>query len=91
MDPNQHIQLRGLNANAIGIEPSKTAVKEWANNKHEIIGGNKTSLQVGLANDLPFNEDLFDLVIFGHCLYLLDPKDIYYAIAEAERVVKEGD
>ena len=80
----------GLNANAVGIEPSAKAVKKWENRRYKKKGGEKTSLQVGLANNLPFNDDEFDFVIFGHCLYLLDRKDVYYAIAEADRVLKDG-
>ena len=80
----------GLNAKAVGIEPSAKAVEKWENRRHIIKGGDKTTLQVGVANKLPFNEDEFDFVIFGHCLYLLDRKDIYYSIAEADRVLKDG-
>ena len=44
-------------------------------------------LQVGTADQLPFPDASFDLVIFGFCLYLCDPSDYFRIVAEADRVL----
>lgn len=41
------------------------------------------------ADSLPFPDDDFDLVIFGFCLYLVDRKDLFMVVAEADRVLKD--
>ena len=79
-----------LDAECIGIEPSQKAVREWEKRKDNTEGGLKTKLQVGIASQLPFKENEFDMVIFGHCLCYLDRKDLYKSVAEADRVLKDG-
>lgn len=79
-----------LNSEAIGIEPSSKAVQDWQSRRLNIKGGEKTTLQVGLSNNLPFKDSIFDLVHFGFVLYLVDRKDIYRSISEADRVLKDG-
>jgi len=37
-----------------------------------------------------FQDESFDFVYFGFCLYLLDRRDLFSAIAEADRVLKNG-
>ena len=79
-----------LDADAYGIEPSSKAVKLWEEQKQFIQGGEKTNLQVGIASTLPFSNDKFDMVVFGFCLYLIDRKDLFQSISEADRVLKDG-
>ena len=38
----------------------------------------------------PLRPNPYDLVYFGFCLYLLDRRDLFSAIAEADRVLKNG-
>lgn len=64
-----------------GVEPSAKAV---ADGKARFPG---VDLQVGAADSLPFADGAFDLVIFGFCLYLVDPRHHFRAIAEADRVL----
>ena len=47
-------------------------------------------LSVAIASDLPHENDCFDLVYFGFCLYLLDRNDVLKAVAECDRVLKTG-
>ena len=79
-----------LDAQGIGIEPSHKAVENWSLIRGDIVGGASTSLRVGLANEIPFEDKSFDLVIFGFCLYLVDRSLLYRAIAEADRVLRDG-
>ena len=77
-----------FNAEGHGIDPSKVAI-ESANNR---FGGSESKLhfQTGLATDLPFEDNSFDLVFFGFCLYLVPPDEIFKAVTEANRVLKQA-
>ena len=44
--------------------------------------------QVGTADQLPFADKSFDVVIFGFCLNLCDRDDLFKIAAEADRVLK---
>ena len=79
-----------LEADGVGIEPSKQAVENWETLRHEVVGGARVSMSVGLASELPFEDNSFDLVVFGFCLYLVDRSLLYRAIAEADRVLRDG-
>jgi ubiquinone/menaquinone biosynthesis C-methylase UbiE len=42
------------------------------------------------ADNLPFADAIFDVVIFGFCLYLCDRTDLFRIAAEADRVLKKS-
>jgi ubiquinone/menaquinone biosynthesis C-methylase UbiE len=42
------------------------------------------------ADSLPFYPNIFDLVVFGFCLYLTDPADHFRIVAEVDRVLSDG-
>lgn len=65
---------------ADGIEPSRKAVNVAA------VPG----VRRGWADRLPYRDDLFDLVIFGFCLYVCEPRDLFRIAGEADRVLQEG-
>ncbi|MGB8402255.1 class I SAM-dependent methyltransferase [Bradyrhizobium sp.] len=67
-----------------GIEPSSKAVADGRSRYPSL------SLEVGTADILPFADGQFDLVIFGFCLYLVDPRLHLRCVAEADRVLGEG-
>jgi ubiquinone/menaquinone biosynthesis C-methylase UbiE len=75
-----------MDAQGTGIDPSTLAV---ANGNQKFENG-KIRLHTGTASNLPFGSQLFDLVYFGFCLYLVDRQDLFAAIAEADRVLKNG-
>ena len=79
-----------LEADGVGIEPSKQAVENWSLLRGEVAGGARTSLLRGLATELPFEDKSFDLVVFGFCLLWIDRPLLYRAIAEADRVLRDG-
>lgn len=70
-------------ARCYGIDPSAEGIKEGKALFRDV------SLGQGTADSLPFNEDMFDLLIFGFCLYLCDRKDLFKIAHEADRVLKD--
>lgn len=71
----QHIAIE-----AYGIEPSGKAVAQAIQNGVKAIQGT--------ADSLPYDDGFFDMVIFGFCLYLCDPQDLFRIAQEADRVLK---
>jgi ubiquinone/menaquinone biosynthesis C-methylase UbiE len=63
-----------------GIEPSLQAVKMA---KEKGIHAHQ-----GTADNLPFADMSFDIVVFGFCLYLCDRQDLFRIACEADRVLK---
>lgn len=63
-----------------GLDPSAKAV-------NAAVGRGVDATQ-GTADDLPFQDGRFDVVIFGFCLYLCDTADLFKIAAEAHRVTK---
>lgn len=71
---------KSLGAAVYGIEPSGRAV--------EVACGLGVDAIRGTADSLPWNSSSFDIVIFGFCLYLCDPEDLFRIAYEADRVLK---
>lgn len=69
-----------------GIDPSVKAV-EYGNQLSEKNKLN-VSLVRGTADELPFEDESFDIVLLGFCMYNLDRKYIYKTISEIDRVVR---
>ena len=63
-----------------GVDPSEKAVK-FANESG-------LNCKVSTADKLPYENNKFDLLIFGFCLYLCDREDLFKIAAEADRVLK---
>ena len=64
-----------------GIDPSKKAIK--------IAKDYGINASVSTAEKLPFDDDTFDLIIFGFCLYLCDTTDLFKIAYEAHRTFKK--
>ncbi|MDA9868430.1 class I SAM-dependent methyltransferase [Gammaproteobacteria bacterium] len=64
-----------------GIDPSQLAVATAAENG--LIAS------VGTADELPYDDSTFDIIIYGFCLYLCDRKDLRAISSEANRVLKQ--
>ena len=71
-----------LSADCYGIDPSAQAVAA-ARSKG-------INAQQGTADELPFNNKSFDVVIFGFCLYLCDREDLFRIASEADRVLRSS-
>ena len=71
-----------LKTNCFGIDPSKKAVKSSHNSNIKISRGT--------ADKLNFSSEMFDVVIFGFCLYLVDIEDLIKVVYETDRVLKKN-
>ncbi len=65
-----------------GIEPSRQAVAAACAKGVNVIQGS--------AEDLPYENQYFDVVIFGFCLYLCDREDLFRIASEADRVLRSS-
>lgn len=69
-----------LNADCYGIEPSDQAVAAAC--------AKGLNVQQGTADELPFDDQSFDIVIFGFCLYLCDREDLFRIASATDRVLR---
>lgn len=67
-----------------GIDPSQEAIDFGKKNYKDI------NLNVGISDKLDFEDEYFDYIIFGFCLYLVDRKLLLKTVSEADRVLKNG-
>lgn len=67
-----------------GIDPSAQAIE---NGKKEFPN---ISLQIGTADLLPFDDNSFDMIVFGFCLYLCDRRDLFKIAFEADRCLSDN-
>lgn len=72
-----------------GLDPSKEAI-DYGNDKIQKAGRKGITLKQGSADDLPFENQVFDIVILGFCMYCIDRKYILRVISEVDRILKEG-
>jgi ubiquinone/menaquinone biosynthesis C-methylase UbiE len=74
--------LKELGFEIGGIEPSEMAVNEANNQDLNILHGT--------ADDLKIKDNSVDILIFGFCLYLVDPIDYFKVANEAYRVLNDN-
>jgi SAM-dependent methyltransferase len=72
---------RRYSCKVYGVEPSAQAISH-AVSHIEILQGT--------AEKLPAPSALFDVVIYGFCLYVTDPEDWFRIAAEGDRVLRDG-
>jgi len=78
-------RIQGLGAETChGIDPSREAVMMGTQLYPAL------HLSIGTADSLQFEDEAFDLVVFGFCLYLCDPADHFRIVSEADRVLADG-
>jgi len=83
-DANRLLYLKKIFPKIVfyGIDPSAKAIKN--KQKSSII------LKKSTADKIPFKKNFFDIIIYGFCLYLVDNRDLFKIIFEAERVSKRN-
>jgi len=64
-----------------GIEPSQKAV--------DLAISRGVKAKRSTADQILFDDAMFDIVIFGFCLYLCDRKDLFRIAKEADRILKD--
>lgn len=70
---------------AYGIEPSFEAVS-YGKEKYN----SKIVLSQGTSDDLPYENEKFNIVVLGFCLFWVDRKYLMKTVSEADRVLKEN-
>lgn len=84
-----------LNVSCTGIEPSHAAIEDGKaryNNKnlHLICAGAEDAFWQNDISDM-FAPNSFDLILFGHCLYLITPELYFSIVMQTNRLLsKEG-
>lgn len=69
-------------ATCYGVDPSQTAIEDGT------LSYPALNLSVGTADGLPDIERV-DLIIFGFCLYLCDPQDLFSIAANSDRLLAD--
>jgi len=69
-----------------GVEPSAKAVKYG--NELAVKENLKVKLVQGFSDLLPYDDDYFDVVYLGFCLYQVDRHFLFRTLSEADRVLK---
>jgi ubiquinone/menaquinone biosynthesis C-methylase UbiE len=72
------------NMEGYGLDPSGKAIEYG----REHFGS--LHLSIGTADSMPYEDSLFDIVIIGFVLYVIDRELLYKVIAEIDRVLKNG-
>ncbi len=73
---------QNYNIKCFGIDPSTKAV--------ETANSNNVSVLKGTADQLKYDNEKFDFVIFGFCLYVCDRDDLFQIAKETDRVLKKS-
>jgi ubiquinone/menaquinone biosynthesis C-methylase UbiE len=80
---------KGLPAiEVVGLDLSDVALELARDNAQEVRASSRVSFRKGDAEDMPFEDDAFDLVISGNTLHLL--KNPVRMFNEIQRVLKPG-
>lgn len=80
---NLYYLSKKFGAVCYGIDASRAAIEYG----RELFEG--VDLCQGISNDLPYEDEKFEIVIMGFCLYMTRRKDLMRTISEADRVLKE--
>ena len=77
---------KNLGCSVSGIEPSSCAVDEG----NKLFFNNQNILIKGTADDLPYDDESVDVVLFGFSLFWVGRKYLFRSISEADRILKPG-
>lgn len=77
-----HWISENMEVQCFGVEPSEKAVA--------LANLNNVKVIQGTADSLDFEDNKFDFVVFGFCLYLCDRSDLFKIAKEADRVLKDN-
>ena len=70
------------NCNFYGIDPSTSPLNN--------LKKNKINYKVGTADELPFRDNFFDIIVYGFCLYLCDDDLLFKIASEGFRCLRPG-
>lgn len=83
---NIHYLKDILDCSISGIEPSSDAVSEG----NRMFFNNENVLIKGTSDQLPYDDESVDVVLFGVSLFWIGRKYLFRSIFEADRILKEG-
>lgn len=75
---------RRYRCGCFGIDPSAAAIAQGKERFGNI------GLSIGAADELPYEDGFFDVVILGFCLYLCDRNDLFKIAWQVDRVLAEA-
>ena len=94
MSLNKRSNLRKSTTRSTSAQQREHSIKEKAKTKTKeqqpssYRARDVANVQQGTADILPFDDQRFDIVIFGFCLYLCDREDLFRIASEADRVLR---
>lgn len=71
-----------------GIDPSEKALQYGKEQTR--IEGMDIKLTKGYSDELPYEDDFFDMIYFGFCLYQIDRNLLFRTFAEMDRKLRRG-
>jgi ubiquinone/menaquinone biosynthesis C-methylase UbiE len=74
----------GLNLNLFGIDPSLESINAGSKKYQNL------NLKQGTSDQLEFDNQYFDIVVLGFCLYLVDRELLFKTVSEVDRTLKQG-
>ena len=75
---------RNVGGYCFGVDPSKAAI---SNGTARFPG---IDLAIGTATAFPWRTGQLDVLIYGFCLYVCDPEDLFEIVTQGNRVLIEG-
>ena len=75
---------REVGCTGTGVDPSAAAIDAGSREFPAL------DLRRGTADALPFGDEVFDVVLFGFCLYVTDRPLLPRVVAESDRVLADG-
>ena len=77
-------KIPSLNLSLFGIDPSHESINAGSQKYPNL------NLKQGTSDQIEFNNQYFNVVILGFCLYLVDRELLFKTISEVDRILKQG-
>lgn len=74
--------------NGYGVDPSKKAIQYGKKRIDDL--NYPIELFQGTSDELPFPDNMFQIVVLGFCLFWVDRKYLFRTVAEVDRVLQTG-
>ena len=78
------IKVPKFNLSLFGIDPSYESINSGSQKYPNL------NLKQGTSDQIEFDDNYFNIVILGYCLYLVDRELLFKTISEVDRILKQG-
>jgi len=78
------IKIPKFNLSLFGIDPSYESINSGSQKYPDL------NLKQGTSDQIQFDDNYFDVVILGFCLYLVDRELMFKTVSEVDRTLKQG-